>query len=131
MKESILLLFGMVLVLAETIHSKSISDGGNDDDGGLRSADALKLQDETKAIKAHDDNLECLLQLIEIFSHIYEDYEFENSIENEYGDDDDDDDDSALDRITRKFGRGGRSGGRSGGRGSGSKKKKESNKMFW
>ena len=95
MKESILLLFGMVLVLAETIHSKSISDGGNDDDRGLRSADALKLQDETKAVKALDDNLERLLQLA-VKNMI------ENRIENEDEGDSDEDED-AFSRITRNL----------------------------
>jgi hypothetical protein len=89
MKASILLVFGMVFVLSETINCKSITDGGDGDSGSRLSGESLKLQDDAKAVKALD-NLEHLLQLA--IKHMIEN-RIGNEDENDYDDNNEDDDD--------------------------------------
>ncbi len=97
MKASILLVFGMVFVLSETINCKSITDGGDGDSGSRLSGESLKLQDDAKAVKALD-NLEHLLQLA--IKHMIEN-RIGNEDENDY--DDNNEDDDAFSRITRNL----------------------------
>jgi hypothetical protein len=109
MKASILLVFGMVFVLSETINCKSITDGG---DGSSGSTDELlKLQDDAIAVKDMD-NLEHLLQLA--IKHMIEnrignedenDY-YENNEDNDDHDDHEDNDEfSRITNILAKYNR--------------------------